>query len=364
MTDFNRPVHCILGLPIDAVDIRQAAQILESARTGGPRCFLSTPNLNFVIASLHDSAFRESVCRSDLSLADGMPLVWVARLLGIPVRERVSGSGLFDFLRKHASTQWNIFFFGGQMGMGQEALLKISTEDASMHPTGYIYPGFGNIEQMSHPELIECINESGADMLVVSLGAAKGQAWICRNFDSLNTPVISHLGAVINFVAGTVYRAPVWMQHSGLEWLWRIKEEPALYRRYVSDGMAFLRLMMTRILPLILLQRLAATPLSAHKQAYISHPHGVGGNHAKLTGAWNKDNLRAVRDEFSRLLALRSDATLDLADTIGLDSAFLGLVLLLNTALLDCGSKLFLVNVSPRLQRLFRLHSINHLNLT
>lgn len=363
MVDFNRNVHCLLGLPFDAVSLAQAARRLEQARTSGERCFLSTPNLNFVITSLHDSLFRASVCRSDLSLADGMPLVWAARLLSIPVRERVSGAGVFDFLRLNSPTLWNIFFFGGQMGRGQEACLAIGDREEAMQPVGYIYPGFGDIEHMSRTELIECINSSGADMLVVSLGASKGQSWILHNLQGLRTPVISHLGAVVNFVAGTVSRAPRWMQRSGLEWLWRIKEEPQLFRRYLHDGLGFLRLMVTQVLPLALLQRVGAPPPGDFERAHLSHPQGADTSFARLAGAWRQNNLHPVRREFERLLARGVDATLDMADVTAMDSAFLGLTLLLDEALTQQGVQLRLINLNPRLLRLLRLHGVHHLAL-
>jgi N-acetylglucosaminyldiphosphoundecaprenol N-acetyl-beta-D-mannosaminyltransferase len=363
MVDFNRNVHCLLGLPFDAVSLPQAARRLERARSQGQRCFLSTPNLNFVISSLRDPAFRASVCRSNLSLADGMPLVWVARLLGIPVRERVSGSGVFDFLRTNSPTLWNVFFFGGQMGRGQEACLAIGDQEEVMRPAGYIYPGFGDIEQMSRTELIDCINSSGADMLVVSLGASKGQSWILHNLEGLTTPVISHLGAVVNFVAGSVSRAPRWMQRTGLEWLWRIKEEPQLFRRYLNDGLGFLRLMATQVLPLAVLQRVGAPAASEFERANLSHPQGTDASFSRLAGAWRQDNLTSVRGEFDRLLARGVDATLDMADVTSMDSAFIGLMLLLDEALTERGAQLRVINLNPRLRRLLRLHGVHHLAL-
>src|SRR6187549_3317799 len=93
---------------------------------------------------------------------------------------------------------------------------------------------------MSTPALIQAINDSEADFLVVALGAKKGHEWIARNLDSLRTPVISHLGASINFLAGTIRRAPGWVQSIGMEWAWRILQEPALARRYWEDGSFFL----------------------------------------------------------------------------------------------------------------------------
>ena len=97
-SNFDRPVHCILGLPFDAVTEKEAVTMFEAAIHSCKRCFLSTPNLNFLINSLDDQRFRDSVIHSDLSIADGMPLVWIARVLNIPVRERVAGSSRLRWL--------------------------------------------------------------------------------------------------------------------------------------------------------------------------------------------------------------------------------------------------------------------------
>ncbi len=355
MTDFYRPVHCLLGLPFDAVSLSQAARRLERARARETRCFLSTPNLNFLVAAQRDGEFRDSVCRSDLSVADGMPLVWLARLLGLPVRERVSGSGLFDFLRQQSPERWKVFFFGGPEGVGQQACEALADGAAAMRAAGHLYPGFGDVQQMSRADWIKRINGSGADFLVVSLGSAKGQAWISRNLDQLHAPVVSHLGAVVNFVAGTVARAPRWMQRTGLEWLWRIKEEPRLWQRYARDGFALLRLVATRVLPLALLQRLQAPAQAEFAKARVTRPHGSGVAHARLHGAWREANLAPVRAVFGQLLGVGGDVTLDLSHTTGVDSAFAGLLLLLDTALRDRGDRLNLVNVKPAVHRLLAL---------
>jgi hypothetical protein len=101
-------------------------------------------------------------------------------------------------------------------------------------------PGFGTVEQMSTDAIISRINEANADFLVVSLGAAKGHSWIHENRTKLNTPVISHLGAVVSFVAGRTRRAPPALRSVGLEWAWRISQEPRLLTRYGRDALKLL----------------------------------------------------------------------------------------------------------------------------
>lgn len=240
----------VAGLPFDVVDKAEAVRRLCEAMRDRRRLFLSTPNLNFLVAAQTDEAFKASVLQSDMSVADGMPILWLARKQGTPLPERVAGSDLFEALRCGAGQSVlgrpvRVFFFGGLPGVADAACQVLDAEFArggSMQAVGALCPGFGGVEEMSGPQVLDLINDSGADFLVVALGAKKGQAWITHNLPHLQVPVVSHLGAVVNFVSGTVRRAPEIWQQLGLEWVWRIKEEPALIRRYWHDGVAFLGL--------------------------------------------------------------------------------------------------------------------------
>ena len=98
----------------------------------------------------------------------------------------------------------------------------LNDTQSALQCVGWICPGFGTVEEMSADRLIEAINASGADFLVVALGARKGQIWLARNQKRLTIPVRAHLGATIHFEAGTLKRAPLPLQRLGLEWLWRL----------------------------------------------------------------------------------------------------------------------------------------------
>ena len=260
--DFGRNVHCVLGLPFDALTLAEAVTRIRAAVARRTPCFLSTPNLNFLIAGQTNVAFRNSVVRSDLSLADGMPIVWLSRLMGIPITERVAGSDVFEALRHSTGPAVKVYFFGGPPGVAERAARQINAEGKSMVCVGFESPGYCSIEDMSNVSTIANINASGADFLIVALGASKGQAWIEHNLAALQIPVVSHLGAVVNFVAGGVKRAPRWMQKAGLEWVWRIREEPALWKRYWSDGTGLIRLLTTSVAPFLFYKYLhRGTPL-------------------------------------------------------------------------------------------------------
>jgi N-acetylglucosaminyldiphosphoundecaprenol N-acetyl-beta-D-mannosaminyltransferase len=175
---------------------------------------------------------------------DGMPLVWLGRRNGIPFPERVAGSSLLLRLASDpAPRPLRIHFFGGEPGVAQRAAARLPELGGGLVDAGWTDPGFGSVESMGSVQYIERINGSGADLLVLALGAKKGHEWIARNRDRVTVPVISHLGATVNFIAGTVQRAPAWVQDSGLEWIWRILQEPKLLRRYWTDGLMFLQML-------------------------------------------------------------------------------------------------------------------------
>lgn len=357
LPDFERDVHCLLGLPIDAVDLAGAERRIRAAAAARTPCFMSTPNVNFVIASRADGAFRNTVLHSDLNVADGMPLVWLAWLTGIPLRERVAGANLFEALRRaRGERPLRVYFFGGPDGVAEAAGRRLGLDakvgSTGLHCVGYASPGFGSIEELSGEDTIRRINASNADLLVVCLGARKGQAWIERNRARLDVPVISHLGAVLNFAAGVVARAPAWMQKAGLEWLWRIKEEPALWRRYFDDGVALAKLLVLRVLPYAWYLRtherrpLAEARMEAREeeQAYC----------VVLHGAWTRANSAVLRWCFSQAAQAGKDVRLDMSGVSHVDSAFVGLVMLLQGHQQHHGRRLAIMSMPPPVQRVIR----------
>lgn len=351
--DFERKVYCLLGLPFDAVTMADTVRTVRRAAATRKACFISTPNLNFLVGCRDDLQFRESVIHSDLSIADGMPLVWIARMLDIPITERVSGAGLFEALRGNSAQSLSVYLFGGPEGAGEAACRRLNAESAGLRCSGFAAPGFGSIEDMSSAATIAAINASRADFLLVALGAKKGQAWIERNRARISVPVISHLGAVVNFVAGTVQRAPPWMQRSGLEWLWRIMQEPALWRRYLADGTALLRLLATRVIPNWLdIRRHAPSAEALDAAAATLHEdHGITA--LSLRGAWTGTNIGPLRPLFARLAAADADIRIDMEDITHVDAAILGLILLLHGHQQQRGRRLSCHPLSPQARRAF-----------
>lgn len=237
----------LLGIDFDVISLEETVARVRDAALTRRALFLSTANVNFAVLASRDAMFRLSLDASDLCVPDGAPIVWIARLLGLPLKQRVAGADIFEALRCVPGSPLRLFFFGGPPGIASRAAEVINGENRGLLCVGFESPGYGDVESMSSSATIERINATGADFVVVSLGAQKGQAWILRNRERLSAPVISHLGAVVNFVAGGVLRAPRWMQRAGLEWAWRVRQEPHLARRYAKDGIALLGLVVREI---------------------------------------------------------------------------------------------------------------------
>lgn len=349
--DFQRNVHCLLGLPFDAVDMGSTVSQVWDAAMHRRSLFFSTPNLNWLVSSLSDNALRDSVIESDLSIADGLPLVWVAKLLRVPIHQRVSGSGVFENLRTGNRGQISVYFFGGAESIAKAACSRLNSKLSALTCVGYECPGFGSVEDMSSEETIARINASGAAFVVVSLGASKGQAWIRRNRARLFAPVISHLGAVVNFVAGTVHRAPLLVQRLGLEWVWRIKEEPVLWRRYFSDGLVFLWLLVARVAPHCWFNFRHKPSSEEVKGARIDLLDQGDEVIVRLRGAWVLRNITPLQECFSRLASSRSDVRLEMEHVAYVDSAFIGLLMLLYANRKRRGKRLSVSSLTESVRR-------------
>jgi N-acetylglucosaminyldiphosphoundecaprenol N-acetyl-beta-D-mannosaminyltransferase len=325
--DFGRAIYCVLGLPVDAVTPAQAVEHIANSIRERRRCFLVTPNMNFVTTSRIDLQFWDSVLRSDLSIADGMPLVWVSRVLGLPI-QRVAGSNLFASLMEGAAGTLTMFFFGGSEGTARAACERINHLGGKMRCNGYHFPGFGSIDEMSNPSIFQRINGAGADFVGASVSAKKGQLWIARNERRLASPVVWYSGAAVNFAAGTVRRAPAVLSRLGFEWLWRIKEEPNLWRRYFADMKTLLQLLTVRVIPCAIYQIINRPSDPDLKTARLEVLKGDVLHTLRFSGPWTERNLNPARDALRRAAEELSDLVLDLEAVTYADAAFLGLVMI------------------------------------
>jgi len=338
----------LLGLPMTAISLNETVVLVETAIKDNQSIFLSTPNLNFVFTSLKDKQFYNSILESDLVVADGMPLIWVAKFLGIPIKERVAGSDLFERLSSEPRKQKiRVFFFGGAAGVAEKAHKQLNSNSKGMFSCGYYAPGFVTVEAMSSAEILANINEKQPDFIVVALGAKKGQEWILKNKRQLNARVISHLGAVINFVAGEVQRSPGLFQKIGLEWLWRIYQEPILFKRYFKDGLNFILMIFCKIIPLKVFNGLARAFENIKKPSAYAYTVIDSSQQNTLIIRLGK-NLYEIRETFQKVLADAGRATviLDCKNMNFSDASLMAELLVFQHALRNNDREMLIKNLS------------------
>jgi N-acetylglucosaminyldiphosphoundecaprenol N-acetyl-beta-D-mannosaminyltransferase len=361
--DFDRDVWSVLGLPIDVATAPQAVEAIERAvRDRTPLSFV-TPNVNFLVRALRDAEARRRIIDADLSLVDGAPLVAIGRLLGAPIKDRCAGSDVFDALRRRAGfpgRRLKVFFFGGREGAAKAAAAAIDAEARGVESAGFLDPGVGDVASMSSEAVIDRINAANADFVLVALGAAKGQEWIDRNRRRLRAPVVSHLGAVIDFAAGTIARAPLWVRRLNLEWAWRIKEEPALWRRYWGDALSLGVIFVERLVPALMTKG----GKDKGEPATASLARNADRTVISFDGDLKAGDLEAARRAFRNAARDGRDVILDLGGAGRLDAAFLGLLLMLEKNLGEQGRAIMVVGASAAQRRLFRAHALPYPFLT
>jgi N-acetylglucosaminyldiphosphoundecaprenol N-acetyl-beta-D-mannosaminyltransferase len=362
--DLSRDVYCILGVPVDAIEMAAVVHKIEEAATKSEPFLISTPNLNFLVNSQRDPQFRESLLRSDLCPTDGMPLVWIAQLMGIPIKSRVAGSDIFEALKRRPQSErpLKIFLFGSTDEVASAASKRLNDKSTGLNCVGWSCPGFGTVDELSEDQFIDKINSAEADFLVASLGAQKGQLWLQENGHRLRIPVRAHLGATVNFQAGTVRRAPHVIQILGLEWLWRIKEEPHLWRRYWQDGCVLLRLLLTRVLPLAIQTRWQRLRYDRPgRDLIVTVSQSLETVTLRFYGAATAAHADQAASRFRDAARTGKAVVVDLTEVRAIDARFLGLLLMLHKQLREGGRELKIVGVLSRVKRMFRLNGAGFL---
>jgi N-acetylglucosaminyldiphosphoundecaprenol N-acetyl-beta-D-mannosaminyltransferase len=364
--DLLREVYCILGIPVDAIGMQPCLRRIEAAAARKAPFLISTPNLNFLVNSQSDPDFRDSLLLSDLCPVDGISLVWIAWLLGIPIKARVAGSDIFDALKTwhDAAKPLKVFLFGGAEGVAAAACRALNARPGGLYCVGSLDPGFGSVDEFSRDDIIDNINSSGAEFLVASLGAKKGQLWLERNHHRFLIPLRAHLGAAINFQAGTVGRSPPVMRRLGFEWLWRIKEEPYLWRRYWNDGCVLLRLLLTRVMPLAIWTWWLRLRYGHHREDFvIKQTHNHKSVTVSLSGSATAPHIDKVIPVFREAIAIKRQVVIDFSNARTIDARFLGLLLMLGKTLKNTGASPVLTGLSPGLKRIFGLNGLEFLLL-
>jgi len=239
----------VLGLDLARLTfedtLRQVSVLVENRE---PAYFL-TPNLHYAKLVACDSRVREIVNEAAFLVADGMPLVWASRLTRNPLPCRVAGSDLVPRLCGLAAERgYRVFFLGGGPNVADTAAAAMRSRFPGVQIVGTASPRREELQPPHNGLLLECLHEARPHLLFVALGSPRGVFWIRDHYRQLGPVVCAEIGATFDFLAGRIRRAPRWMRHTGLEWMYRMCREPArLGPRYAEDALFLAKTCLARM---------------------------------------------------------------------------------------------------------------------
>ena len=230
----------VLGVDVDAVQIPEVIARMEKWISERNRChFVAVTGMHGVTEAQHDASFKQILNSADLVVPDGMPLVWLGRRQGYPLRRRVYGPELMQAFCSATGSQYRHFFYGGSPGV-PDSLANVMKSAYYVTVAGTLSPPFRELSETENDEIVAEIESANPDVLWVGLSTPKQERWMYRNRAKLRVPVVVGVGAAFDINTGRLKQAPGWMREHGLEWLFRLWREPRrLWRRYLVYGSEF-----------------------------------------------------------------------------------------------------------------------------
>ncbi len=214
----------MFGVPLARIDMAGALERIDQFVDDRSPHMVITSDTPSIVRAHDDAEYQQIVQTADMVTADGRGVVWMARVLGLPMRERVSGADLVQSICERAIQKgYSVYLLGAMPGVAEEAGRKLAARCEGLRIAGTHHGYFGPDEEMS---VVREIARVKPDILFVALGAPRQEKWIRKHMDELQVPVAIGVGGTFDVLAGRVHRAPEWMQRAGLEWLYRVVREP------------------------------------------------------------------------------------------------------------------------------------------
>jgi N-acetylglucosaminyldiphosphoundecaprenol N-acetyl-beta-D-mannosaminyltransferase len=232
----------VLGVPLALTDYERTIDWMDAAIAAGHRGYICVAAVHTVMLCQEDRELREAVLGSDLTVPDGQPLVWAMNALGHDLSNRVYGPDLMArYCERAAQTGARMFLYGGRnQGALVQLALNLRTRYPGLNIVGGYAPPFRPLTDEEESFVLDEINGSRADVVWVGIGVPKQEKWMAAMRDRVRAPVLVGVGAAFDFHAGLVSQAPRWMQSMGLEWAYRLLQEPGrLWRRYLRYNPRF-----------------------------------------------------------------------------------------------------------------------------
>jgi N-acetylglucosaminyldiphosphoundecaprenol N-acetyl-beta-D-mannosaminyltransferase len=340
----------LLGTAVDVVTMADTLNLIESFIRDGTFHQIATANTDFLVNSLRDEELRTVLSQCDLVVPDGMPLLWASRLMGIPMPERVTGADLVPKLGELSAVRgWRLFLLGGTPDASMRAESSMRERFPAVRIAGRLAPPPAPLLEMDNAAILDEIHRARPDILLVAFGNPKQEKWIHHHRKDLKVPVCIGVGAALDFIGGSVQRAPGWMQETGLEWLHRLITEPRrLGRRYFMDAIQFSR---------YLAMQLVANgfgSLRGEPFGIVRH-HFAGKTVLQIKGRLSGAHLARFDEECRRVIAPGRAVIVDLAATSAIGADALATLMNLRRRAAQHTGQLILSGLTPRLQRTLRL---------
>lgn len=259
MLEFAKRVH-LFGVDIHNLTMDETLQAIGEIVERRKFVFAITPNVDHTMKYRKSVQFRELYKKAGLVVADGMPLLWAARLLGTPLKERIAGVELFERSCAFAAERgYSVFLMGGSPGAAESARRELLERHPALKIAGLDCPPYGFAKDAEQNRALQQkIRASGADILFVGLGAPLQELWMSEYGAETGVSFAIGVGVSFSFVGGLIPRAPVWMQRNGLEWLWRLGKEPRrLWKRYLVEALPFFAMLVQAMVKRRLARRVA-----------------------------------------------------------------------------------------------------------
>jgi len=241
----------LLGIPVNNVDLDEALEriieMTELYKRDSKNRLVATANVDFIINANKGTDKQKArqllstLRKADMVTADGMPLVWLSKLLGRPLKKRVTGADMVPALAKIAAARGkSIYLLGGKDGSAKRTAEILKAENPGLKIAGINAPMINLDDIQENKNIIARINIAHPDILLIALGNPKQELWFQRYREYLRIPVSIGVGGTFEFISGITSRAPHWIQKSGFEWTYRIKQDPKrLIKRYAAGLFSF-----------------------------------------------------------------------------------------------------------------------------
>ena len=234
-----------MNTEIDNLTMQEALEEIDTLINIKKGAYAVTPNVDHIVQLERGGEIVDVYKNADLILTDGKPLLWIAKWYGTPIKEKISGSDLFPLLCKMAAEKgYKMFFLGAAEGVAEKAAENLKKRFTGLQVVGTYSPPFGFEKDQEEMKRIKgMIKDANPDILIVGLGCPKQEKFMYHHCKELGVPISFGLGASFDFEAGNIKRAPKWMADHGLEWLFRITQDPKrLVKRYLVDDLKIFEL--------------------------------------------------------------------------------------------------------------------------